>query len=411
VNGQPLKVGYVVKRYPRYSETFIVNEILAHEAAGLDVEIFSLRLPEEPHFQSGIARVRAPVTYLTGGTARNSDFWGALLRAAEAIPGLWSSLEAARSEPAGAVYQALLLAHHVRTRGINHLHAHFATAASSVSRLAARFAGISYSLTAHAKDIFHSNVDREGLRRKMEEAAAVITVSEYNLKYLRETYGPAAARAIRIYNGVDLGALPYGDHDLRREEVVAVGRLVEKKGFGDLLEACALLAQRGRPVRCQIIGTGELEPVLHARLEQLGLQDLVSLEGALPYDEMIRRVGQATVFAAPSVVAADGDRDGLPTVLLEAMSLGTPCVSTDVAGIPEVVRPWETGLLVPQGDPAALSEAIECLLDDRALRTQLARRARALVEAECDIHRNARRMREIFQGACEWHVQKLTEMG
>jgi colanic acid/amylovoran biosynthesis glycosyltransferase len=150
-----MKVGYVVKRYPRYSETFIVNEILAHEASGMEVEIFSLLPPEDGHFQDSISRVRAPVTYLQAKGLKAADFWSTLDDAGEILPYLWDSLEEARGEDVRYAYQAVVLARETRRRDIDHLHAHFATASTTVARLAARFVRIPYTMTAHAKDIFH----------------------------------------------------------------------------------------------------------------------------------------------------------------------------------------------------------------------------------------------------------------
>jgi colanic acid/amylovoran biosynthesis glycosyltransferase len=394
-----MKVGYVVKRYPRYSETFIVNEILAHEAAGMEVDIFSLLPPEDGHFQDAISRVRAPVTYLQAKGLKAADFWATLDEAGEILPYLWDSLEEARGEDVRYAYQAVVLAREARLRGITHLHAHFATASTTVSRLAARFARIPYTMTAHAKDIFHESVRPEDLRRKLRDAAATVTISDHNVEYLHDSYGPAAEGVRRIYNGLELERFPYEDPRGRVPEIVAVGRLVEKKGFADLIEACSLLRDRGVEVRCRIMGIGELEPELRAAVERLDLGNRVELLGPRPQGELIEVVGSAAVFAAPCVVGGDGNRDGLPTVLLEAMALGTPCVSTDVTGIPEVLRDGETGLMVPQRDPAALADAIERLLADPELRVGLAGRARRLVEAEFDVHRNAALLRETFEAA------------
>ena len=247
-----MKVGYVVKRYPRYSETFIVNEILAHEAAGMEVEIFSLLPPEDGHFQDAISRVRAPVTYLQAKGLKAADFWSTLDDAGEILPYLWDSLEEARGEDVRYAYQAVVLARETRLRGITHLHAHFATASTTVARLAARFARIPYTMTAHAKDIFHESVRPEDLRRKLQDAAATVTISDYNLEYLHDNYGPAAEGVRRIYNGLELERFPYEEPRERVPEIVAVGRLVEKKGFADLIEACSLLRDRGVEVRCRI---------------------------------------------------------------------------------------------------------------------------------------------------------------
>ena len=394
-----MKVGYVVKRYPRYSETFIVNEILAHEAAGMEVEIFSLLPPEDGHFQDSISRVRAPVTYLQAKGLKAADFWSTLDDAGEILPYLWDSLEEARGEDVRYAYQAVVLARETRRRDIDHLHAHFATASTTVARLAARFARIPYTMTAHAKDIFHESVRPEDLRRKLQDAAATVTISDYNLDYLHDNYGPAAEGVRRIYNGLELERFPYEEPRGRVPEIVAVGRLVEKKGFADLIEACSLLRDRGVEVRCLIVGIGEQEPELRAAVERLGLGNRVELPGPRPQGDLIKAVRRAAVFAAPCVVGGDGNRDGLPTVLLEAMALGTPCISTDVTGIPEVLRNGETGLMVPQRDPAALADAIEKLLADPELRVRLAGRARRLVEAEFDVRRNAALLRETFEAA------------
>jgi glycosyltransferase involved in cell wall biosynthesis len=395
----PIRVGYVLKRYPRYSETFIVNEILAHEAAGLEIDIFSLRPACDSHFQDRIARVRAPVTYLNNEGTKAANFWSTVNSTAELLPGFWPALAIARRHSAAEVYQAMLLARLVCDRGITHLHAHFATEATSVARLAAAFAGVAYTFTAHAKDIFHESADAADRRRKLAGAAAVVTVSDYNCRYLAERFGDAVAGVRRIYNGLELAEFTYRPPRESTNTVVAVGRLVEKKGFADLIEACAILARRGRRLQCRIVGEGELEGDLRQRIAAAGAEAVVQLVGPRPQAEVIRIVQAASVFAAPCVIGNDGNRDGLPTVLLEAMALGTPCIATDVTGIPELVRHGDTGLIVPQHDPDALANAVQCLLDSPDLRTKLAERARALIESQFDIHRNTAQMRQMFAAA------------
>lgn len=390
------KIGYVVKRYPRYSETFVVNEILAHEAAGLDVEIYALRPSNDTHFQNLVSRVRAPVNYLPSQGVKAVDFWSALETTSNHLPEMWCELEAGRGEEAINIYQAVLLACEVRQKNISHLHAHFATAATSVARLAARLAGISYTVTAHAKDIFHESVDPISLACKLNEAAGVVTVSNFNLQFLRETYGAAASGVMRIYNGLNLAEFPYAEPTNRPPRIVSVGRLVEKKGFADLIDACAILAGRGCRFECLIVGSGELEAELRAQVERLGVGAYVEFAGPRPQSEIINLVQSAAVFAAPCVVGSDGNRDGLPTVLLEAMALGTPCVSTDVTGIPEVLHHGETGLIVGQHAPQELADALEKLLTDEDLRVSLARRARQLIDDNFDICRNSALLRKLF---------------
>ncbi|MFQ5528987.1 MAG: glycosyltransferase family 4 protein [Gemmatimonadota bacterium] len=399
---ETMKVGYVVKRYPRYSETFIVNEILAHERAGLDLEIFALGVSGDTHFQGNIASVRAPVSYLTP-LSKALQLWTELETTAAIWPGFWSEVGGGNHD-VKEVYQALQLARLTKDRGITHLHAHFATSAASVARLAARLAGVPFTMTAHAKDIFHESVEPGAFRSKLLDAAVTVTVSDFNLAYLKSKYGSAAARVQRVYNGLDLSDFVYTDPDTRPLDVVAVGRLVEKKGFEDLVEALGILKQRNSPLRCLIIGEGPLEDQIRARIERLDVGDVVSMAGPCPQREVKARVRSAAMFAAPCVVGEDGNRDGLPTVLLEAMALGTPCVSTDVTGIPEVLSDRRTGLMVGQRDPAALADALQELAGDPALRVRLARQARRRIEHAFDIRRNAKRLRTIFWECRSMHA-------
>lgn len=385
------RVGYVLKVYPRFSETFVVNEILAHERAGADLRIFSLRPPVGGRFHPAIGSVRAPVIYVPDASPKAADLWSALRVAGPGAAALLQDPEAAGPRE---VVQAMALARHVREQGIDHLHAHFATVAAGVTRLAAQLTGISYSLTAHAKDIFHEEVDPLALRMRMADAVGVITVSDFNARFLRELVPEAPIH--RVYNGLELEAFPYRPPQGRRPGIVAVGRLIEKKGFADLVDACAVLAAHGRDVSCQIVGEGPLESELRARIAAHGLSERVRLLGPRTQEEVRTLVQGATVMATPCVVGADGNRDGLPTVLLEAMALGTPCVSTPVTGIPELVIDGHTGLMVGQHFPDELAGALARVLDDEGLRVSLARAGRALIEERFDIDRNAAAQRELL---------------
>ncbi len=271
--------------------------------------------------------------------------------------------------------------------------------ATSVVRLAARFAGLPYSFTAHAKDLFHSSVNREELSRNLTDAAAVVTVSDYNVEYLRRNFGQTASRVRRIYNGLDFDELGSPSPQNGKSLIVGVGRLIEKKGFSHLVEACRILVERGRQLECVIIGAGPLQPFLQSQIDRAHLARHVTLVGPRPRETVLSYMRRAAVCAAPCVVSNDGDRDGLPTVLLEAMAVGAPCVTTDVTGIPEAIQDGVTGFVVPQGDPVALAAATERLLDDPELRTRIAARARRLVERQFDVRRNAAELRELFGSA------------
>jgi len=393
------RVGYVVKRYPRYSETFIVTEILAQEAAGLPVEIFALLPPIDTHFQDILAQVKAPVHYLLPEIAKASELWAGICKTAAIYPRVWEELSFAAGEEARDVHQAMLLSQKIAARGITHLHAHFASSPATVAMLASRFTGVPYTFTAHAKDIFHESVQQRDLERKLSNAAAVVTVSNYNRDFLKETHGAAAKCVQRIYNGLDLDKLNFLSPAERPPRIVGVGRLVEKKGFATLIEACAILKERGSRFECEIVGDGEQEPSLRQMIVDLHLNEHVQLIGSRPQAQVFKIIQSGAVFAAPCIIGKDNNRDGLPTVLLEAMALGTPCISTDVTGIPDVIRDGQTGLIVPQHDAHALAAGLEKLLSDAALRVRLAGAARRLIEGNFDTHRNTQTLREIFNNA------------
>lgn len=396
---EPCRVGYVLKMYPRFSETFILTEVLALEEQGADLEIFSLRYPADGRFHESLAKVRAPVTYLPQ-VGKAVELWQVLRTGGDVLgEALADHLPDLLRESPGDAAQAVELALLVRERGIDHLHAHFGSVSTTVARLAAGLAGVTYSFTAHAKDIFHEEVDRDDLERKLADAAAVVTVSDYNLDYLTSWYGASAAAVRRIYNGIDLATFTPTTPRQRPDVVVGVGRLVEKKGFDHLVDAVGLLTDAGRSVRLDLIGAGAEEAALRARVSRLGLEQSVRFLGPLPQERIREAVQQAAVLAAPCVIGADGNRDGLPTVLLEALALGTPVVATPVTGIPEAVIDETTGLLVPQRDAPALARALARLLDDPELRCRLAAAGRRLVEERFDSRRNTALLRELFARA------------
>lgn len=389
---------YVLKMYPRFSETFVVSEILAREAAGERIEIFSLRPPNDPRFHPELARVLAGVTYIDR-PQKTVDLWEEL-RYAQAS-GLGGAIrrclpELIAAEPDDAA-QAVALAVELRSRSIRHLHAHFASAPTSVARLASRLSGVPFSFTAHAVDIFHESVSMQDLGRKLDQAHHAVTISAFNLDFLRRRFPSSSSRLHLVRNGLELDRFPYRDPQPagRPVRVVGVGRLVAKKGFHDLLLAVGILDARGFPVELGIAGTGAMGEELQGAIDVLRLGRTVRLLGPKTQDQVRELLCSADVFVAPSIVGPDGNADGMPTVLLEAMALGVPCIGTAVTGIPEVLRHRETGILIRPGTPAALAAAICQLSSPLANRVGMARAARNLIEREYDSRRQAEELRAL----------------
>lgn len=406
---QENRVGYVVKVYPRFSETFIVTEILAREGAGETLEVFALRPTDDPRFHPELARVDASVTYLPRPT-RPSALWEQL-RSAASDPGLEPAISAHLPELLAAdvddAVQAAALAAQARRSGIGHLHAHFASSPAEVARLASLLSGIGYSFTAHAKDLFHESVDQKALRRRIAGADYVATVSEFNLRFLRLLAPDHAERIHLVPNAIEVGRFPYrapirrtaGNAGAVPLHVVAVGRMVEKKGFDVLLDAAASLHAEGIALRVTLAGGGELADRLAERTRELGLEEVVHMPGPIPQDEVSALLREADVFAAPCVIGKDGNADGLPTVLLEAMATGVPCVSTRVTGIPEVVIDGTTGLLCSPGDAGELASALRRIALGEVDVIRLAAAARELVERRHDARGAAARHTALTAGS------------
>ncbi|KAB8311913.1 colanic acid biosynthesis glycosyltransferase WcaL [Erwinia endophytica] len=393
---ETLHVGYVLKRYPRFSETFVVNEILAHERAGMRVDIFALGPVMESHFQPDIGKVQAPVIRLSDKQRNVESFWGLVSEALDVLPGFAERLAEEKAHSVHELAQGIKMALLIRQRNIQHLHAHFATQAATVARLAAKFSGVSWSLTAHAKDIyFHYEQDIQ-LPRKLQDASHVVTVSDYNLRWLCEQYAANKQKTSRIYNGLDLRQFPWCSPYQRPPEIVAAGRLVAKKGFLLLIDSLARLQAMGLSFHCTLIGDGPLREQLDAGIQNAGLEERVTLTGPLPRDRVAEAIQQAAMVVAPCTISEDGDRDGLPTILVEAMALGTPVISTRVVGIPELVVDQETGLCVEPDNPGELALAMARLLQEADTREKLSRQAREMIAREYDVDRNTAKLRTIF---------------
>ncbi|GAA1187732.1 glycosyltransferase family 4 protein [Nesterenkonia xinjiangensis] len=389
-------VGYVLKMYPRFSETFVVSEILAREAQGEQIVIFSLRPTTDSRFHPELARVQAPVIHVPRPSSA-TRLWDALSSGpASGVAAAWEELRRHSHDDAA---QAVAVARLAREHGVTHLHAHFASVATTVARLAGRIAGLPYSFTAHAKDIFHQDVDPTDLEAKLADAHHAITISEYNLADLRRRFPQATGTLHLVRNGLELERFPFTPDRPQATDVpprlLAVGRLVEKKGFRLLIEAVDVLRSRDLDVSADIAGDGPLAEELAAEITLRGLDDRIRLLGPLTQAELSKRLGTDDVFVAPFVVGTDGNADGLPTVLLEAMARGIRCVAADVTAVGEVVVPGETGWLVPSDDAPALADAIQEAVAEASAEGQMVRRARALVEELFASRRQAAALRAL----------------
>lgn len=407
------RIAYVLKVYPRFSETFVVTEILAREAAGDDLAIYALRPTTDSRFHPQLAQVQAPVTHLPRAHKLSAE-WEVLAQAHAELPDFGVRFGElmpllVRLDPSD-VAQGVDLALRLRRDGITRVHVHFASMASWCTAIASALTGIPFTVTTHAKDLFHESVDRVVLREVLGRAAAVIAISDYNRRFLLEQVDPSLAdRVSLVRNGLELGRFAYRDPRpvgpaLR---VLAVGRIVEKKGFDHLVDAVTALRAEGMPLEVRIVGEGERAADLAAQVERAGVGDVVTLLGSRSQSELVAELDWADVMVAPCVVGADGNADGLPTVLLEAMASGVPCIATDVTGIPEAIHPATgeepaTGVLLPN-DPDGLAgrvtEALREVADPSWPRVEVARSARARVERDFDTTTQAARLAAVTAGA------------
>lgn len=396
-------LAYVLKRFPRISETFVAAEVIELERLGERVTVYAISRPDEAFTHGFLDELRAEVVYLPYRPIRQPVRVGrAVAGAIVRDRGRWfrAAAEALRRPSLSAwrlLMQATVLRGEMLRAGIDHAHAHFATSAADLVHLCRQMGGPTYSVTAHAKDIYHEQVRPEDLRRKLGSALFVATVSEDNKTYLNGVLnGRGHVRVVP--NSVDLRRL--GAVTERRPEpglVISVARLVEKKGLADLVEACGILEGRGVPVRLEIAGDGPLLEDLKSRAAAAGFEP--SFHGAMPHEAVRALYERASVFCLPCVVASTGDRDGLPTSVLEAMALGVPVVTTAVNGLGETVIDGVTGLTVPEHDPPALADALGRLLADPGLASRLAEAGRAHVERGFTLERSASVLRSLFPTA------------
>ena len=379
---RPQRIVVLVKRFPRLSETFILNEFLELRRQGLPVELMAIMDAGERQSQPEARALVPEVTYLQTGRLR------AELRAA------WRT---ARRHPRGTIRAAAwTLTRHSRPAVRNlvhalvlldrladgppaHLHAHFLHSPAALAFIAAKVNGQSYSLSGHAKDIY-TTLPRN-LRLRCGPARFVTTCTEANRAHLVRDIGLEPATVHLCRHGVDPDRFTVPARAPQPGRIVSVGRLVPKKGFDVLVRAVGELRRRGEPVELVMLGGGDLRDELNILAGEQGVADRVRLIGARPQHEVVEQLAAAQVFALAPRVLADGDRDGVPNVVLEAMAAGVPVVATAVSGIPEVITDGVNGRLVPPERPDLLADVLGELLQDAQLRARLGDGGRRFV---CD---------------------------
>lgn len=434
-------VAYVVKGFPRLSETFIASEIYRLERTGIPLRLYVLKPVEEhepaaPHAVVGRIRARPvylPATSSLSGVSRTRwlasngrAFLPALHRVARRRPlGLLGACVAAFADsvrarrlwwslPRKVFLRDLLLGVALADRllaagDVRHLHAHFAHGSTTVTWYASRITGVSFSFTGHARDIYTERLNPGGLLpRKIRAARFVVTCTEANRRHLRSL--GEGTDVHRVYHGLNADfarILAYGGEAPARNgrfRVLGVGRLVAKKGFDVLVEAIAILADRGVPVEAVIVGhRAPLEPEVGPELERAisarGLEGRVHLLASMTQQELFDEYRRASVFCLPCRVADSGDRDGIPNVMVEAMACGVPVVGTEVSGVPELVVSGRNGLLVPPEDLEAVADALARLYRDPDLARALGRRGEATVRERFDGDKLVRELATLFREA------------
>jgi glycosyltransferase involved in cell wall biosynthesis len=409
------KIAVVLKGYPRLSETFIAQELLGLERAGLELVLVALRRPTDAKRHPVHDEIKAPVHYLP--EYLHEEPWRVFrsllacltkpgfVRAARAFV---SDLRRDRTRNRFRRFgQALVLAAEWPGEA-EWLHAHFIHTPASVTAYASLLRGVRWTCSAHAKDIWTSP-DWE-LAGKLVSARWVVTCTRTGFEHLRALAG-GKGRVYLSYHGLDLAR--FGPFDGVRPErdgsdpadpvlLVSVGRAVEKKGYDTLLRALALLPAE-LSWRFEHIGGGEQLDRLKALADELGIANRVTWKGALAQEEVLAHYRRADIFALACRIAADGDRDGLPNVLVEAASQKLACVSTEVSGVPELLTDGENGLVVPPDDPEALAGALERAIRDPSLRKRLGEAADRRVRGHFDHMSSIRQLKALFEE--EWRRQ------
>jgi glycosyltransferase involved in cell wall biosynthesis len=401
-----ISIAYIMQTFPGLTLTFIYREVLALKRRGFDVTTFAIWKPDRdklsPESRSlmdstfyvfPISWLRFLWAHLYFLVTRPVKYVGTAVFVVTRRGETWHN----RIRTAGHFAEAVYMAKEMEKLKIEHLHAHFTINAATIALIGARLLNISFSFTAH--NIFFT--DRIVLKEKIGESLFIAAISEYSRQFLiRMVPDQDVAGKIHIVRcGVSPEQFvppepkPVNDVPL----ILFVAQLAERKGAPFLVEACRLLAERGAPFKCVIVGDGAERPIVEQRIEQYGLQETVTLTGALFQEQLKPYLERADIFALPCITARDGDVDGIPVVLMESMAYEIATVSTTVSGIPELIEHEQSGLLVPEQDSLALADALQHLIADAQFRTKVGKNGRQKILLEFDVDQNAAKLATFFE--------------
>ncbi len=410
---KPVRIAYIAPQIGALSTTFVYRDIEGLRAQGLEVAVFSVQRPDESVLSEEARPFIGETQYLYDhGTAA---FLAAALRQAFHRPGrfmrtlgacLHDLAFAETPRPADRpkflwhFLAGCLLAERLDAADAMHIHCNFAHTPAGIAMYAALLRGIPFSFLCHAHDIF---VHATAMREKTARAAFGMCSSRYNLRFLADSKGCDETKLDVMRTGLDLRRFTLRSPGpvSKPFRFLSVGRLVEKKGFPVFFDALALLAQKGRDFQADVVGGGPMEQVLREQVERLGLADRIHLAGPQPQEPVRQYYNEADAFVLACLEAGNRDMDGTPIVLIEAMALGVPVISTPVSGNPELIASGVSGLLVPPDDVQSLAKAMERLMDDPALARLLAENARGAVESGFDLDSNIARLVKAIEKAIE----------
>ena len=393
------EVAYLFERFPSFGQTFCYREVAELERQGAKVHVYSIRRPSDEPAQDWDEALVKRVHYLPEEKELVREVDRALRDEKVSASARSAIEEWGRRSDFLRLYQAIYIGLRLRDAGLHHLHAHFAGMAARTAFWINRFFDIRYSFTAHANDIFAPRDFEISLAKLMDSAAAIVTVSDYAAGYLRNRFPESAAKTHRIYNGIDLSRFPTAASNREIPAIVSIGRLIEKKGFTDLISACGILKSRGHRFVCKIIGEGPLQGALQSQIDKESLQSCVQLAGPQTQSQIVARLADATLFVLPCVREEGGGMDNLPTVIMEAMAAGLPIISTPLAGIPEMVEEERSGKLIPEHDPAAICAAMEYFINDRSLAQKFGEHGREIALEKFSIEGSVRLLRKLFENS------------